>query len=109
MTFGNHFRIVVIISSFFCFCAAGSLMADYCTASSGVSPLKISGYVTTTGGNGIPDVEVEGTNGLGMVLTDANGFYELTAPGTPWSGTITPSKTCWAFNPAFIDYVNGLK
>jgi len=66
----------------------------------------VSGYIKTEGDDGIEGVEVTGTNGMGSTFTDGDGYYELTAPGNPWSGTITPIKQHWGFIPAYIDYVN---
>jgi len=61
--------------------------------------VTISGYVRTADSNGIEDVLITGTNGIGSTMTDVNGYYELTTPTNPWSGQITPSRTYWDFFP----------
>ena len=66
--------------------------------------LKVSGYVKTEDDTAIEGVLMTGTNGAGTDTTDENGFYELTLPTNPWTGTITPSKDCWSFAPASRGY-----
>ncbi|MBW8040175.1 MAG: hypothetical protein FVQ85_09275 [Planctomycetes bacterium] len=70
------------------------------------SPLfvTISGYVKTSGGTGIMGVLVSASTGE-TDTTDVDGYYEWTL-SSPWSGTITPSKTDWTFEPADRAYVN---
>jgi hypothetical protein len=41
------------------------------------------------------------------VISDGNGNYSLTVTYN-WSGTVTPSKTGYSFNPASISYTNVL-
>jgi hypothetical protein len=66
----------------------------------------IVGYVKTSGGEGMEGIRVFGDNFGGSAITDASGYYELTVPDLvpavprPWSGTVTPGKTDWSFNPA---------
>jgi len=66
---------------------------------------KISGYVTDYNGIGVENVTVSADNGGGSDATDATGYYELRVP-LGWSGTVTPSKTDWGFNPANQTYSN---
>ncbi len=64
----------------------------------------ISGTVTNTGGVGIAGVTIS-AGAAGSTSTDPNGKYALTLPYN-WSGTITPSKTGYGFNPASRTYTN---
>lgn len=66
--------------------------------------VTISGYVKTGNGIGIKDVLVSFSTG-GTDTTDVDGYYERTL-SSPWSGTITPSKSGWAFEPADRAYAN---
>ena len=61
--------------------------------------VKFSGYVKTDRGFVIEGVLVESDHGESDT-TDEDGYYELILP-SPWYGTITPSKTLWAFAPAY--------
>jgi hypothetical protein len=74
------------------------------TVAAAQQALMVSGYVKTEGGTAIEEVLMTGTNGAGTDTTDGNGFYELTLPTNPWTGTITPSKACWSFDPASRGY-----
>jgi len=74
------------------------------TVAAAQQALTVSGYVKTEGGTAIEGVLMTGTNGAGTDTTDGNGFYELTLPTNPWTGTITPSKACWSFEPASRGY-----
>ncbi len=68
-------------------------------------PVSISGYIKTAGEVGIPDVSVTVTNGGGTVLTDVNGYYQTTVL-SPWTGSVTPSKSLWSFEPGVMGYVD---
>jgi hypothetical protein len=58
--------------------------------------IKITGSIIDSMDNrGIEGVVI---NGLNSVKTDVNGYYESTVQ-IPWSGTITPNKAGWQFNP----------
>ncbi len=74
------------------------------TVTAAQQPLTVSGYVKTDGNTAIEGVLITGTNGAGTDTTEANGFYELTLPTNPWTGTITPSKAIWSFVPASTGY-----
>jgi len=71
---------------------------------------KISGKVSTSGGDGIDDVNVSANNGGGSNTTDSNGNYELTVP-YDWSGNVTASKagyilgSYWAFEHVTGDQI----
>jgi phage gpG-like protein len=63
----------------------------------------ISGYVRTSGGAGISGVVM---NGLpGNPSTDTNGYYSGTV-NYGWSGTVTPTKAGYSFNPPSKAYSN---
>ncbi len=69
--------------------------------------LVISGRVATTVGEGVPDVTLtaSGTSGIDTTTTDTNGNYNFTF-SYGWSGTVTPSKRGYEFNPPSIPYEN---
>jgi len=63
----------------------------------------ISGNIETSGGSGISGVSVSADNGGGTDTTDSSGFYSLTVPYN-WSGSVTPSKNGYTFNPSSRGY-----
>lgn len=67
-----------------------------------VTTVTISGHVREYNGTPIQDVTV----GLLAFITqtDQSGYYELTLPVNPFTGTITPTKECWEFEPASLTY-----
>ncbi|HLP48524.1 MAG TPA: hypothetical protein VK469_21470, partial [Candidatus Kapabacteria bacterium] len=63
----------------------------------------ISGTVRTADGKALRGVVM---NGLpGNPTTNYSGEYCVTIP-CGWSGTVTPSKSCYSFNPAAKTYTN---
>ena len=65
----------------------------------------ISGSVKTGGGVGIEGVEITFSAGQGTASTDSEGSYShIVVEG--WSGTATPSKTCYTFTPSSLTYTN---
>ncbi|HCA80114.1 MAG TPA: hypothetical protein DEP53_10310 [Bacteroidetes bacterium] len=62
---------------------------------------SISGYVRTSGGVGIGGVVISGLPG--NPGTDSSGYYRGTV-NHGWSGTVTPTKTGYTFNPSSIVY-----
>lgn len=65
----------------------------------------ISGTVRTSGGIGIPGVSIAFSNNGGNTATRVDGAYShLVVNG--WSGTATPSRVGYSFNPPSIDYSN---
>lgn len=66
--------------------------------------VTISGYVKTSSSTGIKDVLMSASSGE-TDTTDVDGYYERTL-SSPWSGTITPSKTDWSFEPAMREYTD---
>ncbi len=68
-------------------------------------PVIISGYVETSNNEAIESVTLTADNGGGSDVTDIDGYYEVTVPYA-WSGTVTPSKGGWSFNPSNQAYSN---
>jgi hypothetical protein len=73
--------------------------------SDGPSPRVISGYIKNACNVAIKDVAVSANNGGGSDITDPNGFYEVVVD-YDWSGTVTPSKTHYTFDPNSLPYTN---
>lgn len=65
----------------------------------------ISGTILDPGVAPVPGVAVDADNGGGSDVTDANGQYSLTVD-YDWSGTVTPTKTDYTFNPTSKPYSN---
>jgi hypothetical protein len=63
-----------------------------------VEPVYISGTINDVTGNAVADIQVEWNNLNRNTVTDAEGYYELTAP-LGWSGTISTSKLDRTFEP----------
>jgi hypothetical protein len=68
-------------------------------------PVSIAGYVKNECNLPIAGVLVAANNGGGQYTTDINGFYTLSMDSN-WSGTITPSKKHYTFEPNRMIYVN---
>jgi len=67
------------------------------------STYTISGYVRTSGGTEIPGVVM---NGLpGTPSTSSSGYYSAEV-SCGWSGTVTPSKASYTFDPTSRSYSN---
>ena len=66
--------------------------------------VSISGKVVDESGMGIPEVTLAGLLG-GPVITDANGAYTAIVT-RGWSGSVTPQKTGYLFNPGVRVYSN---
>lgn len=64
----------------------------------------ISGRVTDNGGTGIPGVTLTLTTG-GSTVTGANGTYSI-AVDYGWSGSVTPSREGFGFEPGSRDYIS---
>jgi len=61
--------------------------------------------VKTGGGVGIEGVEITFSAEQGTATTDSEGNYShIVVEG--WSGTATPSKTCYTFTPSSLTYTN---
>ncbi|MHC4474417.1 MAG: hypothetical protein ACYTEL_02150 [Planctomycetota bacterium] len=65
----------------------------------------IAGHIRTSDGNGVEGVVVTAGSGVADAIADANGYYEL-AVASGWSGTVTPSKPGWGFDPPNRVYSN---
>ena len=68
---------------------------------------RITGYIKNECNVPIGGVLVDANNGGGENITDVNGFYEVWVDSA-WYGTITPSKTHYAFDPNSMSYANVL-
>lgn len=67
----------------------------------------ISGYITTSDGNGVQGIIIDANNGGTSDSTDPNGHYELMVP-SGWSGIVTPNRIHWGFTPESQSYSNVL-
>ena len=67
----------------------------------------ITGYIKNECNVPIEDVVVSADNGGGQGTTDVNGFYEVWVDYN-WSGTVTPSKAHYTFEPNLMSYVDVL-
>jgi len=68
----------------------------------------ITGYIENSCYVPIAGVAVDANNGGGSDTTDVNGFYEVWVDYR-WSGTLTPSKAHYTFDPnnnAYVDVLN---
>lgn len=63
----------------------------------------ISGVIRTPSGNGIGGVTITFSKGGGVATTDNSGYY-IQNVKKDWSGTATPSKAGYTFDPAYVDY-----
>ncbi|MFN8435836.1 MAG: spherulation-specific family 4 protein, partial [Anaerolineales bacterium] len=64
------------------------------------------GQSVISGTTGVSGVVLSYTDGTAKsVTTDANGNYSITVPNG-WSGTVTPTHTCYTFSPASYAYTN---
>ena len=66
---------------------------------------KISGYVRRDNGSAFGSVTVQANNGGGSVVTDSDGYYELTVLYN-WSGVVTPNRVGCTFAPANRSYTD---
>lgn len=64
---------------------------------------EISGYVRTPSGDGIDGVTITFSKGGETATTDGSGYYRQDVK-KDWSGTATPSKAGYNFDPAYLDY-----
>jgi len=79
---------------------------DYLGTATGPAPVTytISGYVRTQAGQGINQVIIKDATAV-LTYTNAQGFYTVSKP-KGWSGTVTPVKQGYKFNPANRSYTN---
>jgi len=64
--------------------------------------VTISGVVTGSDGTPIAGVTMYSVNG--STTTSPNGYYQLTIPYNPWTGSVIPGKDCYTFSPASRPY-----
>ncbi len=83
--------------------SSGQTMSFAATVSS-TSP-AISGTVKNTAGVGIVGVTMSFSAGGGSATTDADGIYTRSVSSS-WSGTVTPAKTGYIFDPSSRTYSN---
>ena len=83
--------------------SSGQTMSFTVSVSS-TSP-AISGIVKNTAGVGIAGVTLSLSVGGGPATTDADGHYSQTV-SSGWSGTVTPAKTGYIFDPSSQTYSN---
>jgi len=67
--------------------------------------LSISGYTLNSCGVPIEDVTVTADNGGSTATSDDAGYYQVQVP-YDWSGTVTPVKADYTFEPADTVYGN---
>jgi hypothetical protein len=70
-----------------------------------VIPKTICGYVLMAEGNAVSGAVVSANNGGGSSTTSDNGYYELQV-SYGWSGSVTPSKTGYQFDPTSRAFTN---
>ena len=68
-------------------------------------PFSISGYIKNGCNVPIKGVEVTASAGGNSDITDVNGFYKVWVDYN-WSGTVTPTKKHYTFNPNWRPYIN---
>jgi lysophospholipase L1-like esterase len=66
---------------------------------------RITGYIRNECNTPIEGASVDANNGSYEDTTDINGFYEVWVD-EGWSGTITPSKKKFTFEPNGVSYVD---
>jgi len=69
--------------------------------------LVISGYIENSCNVPTAGDVVNANNGGGSDVTDANGFYEVWVDYN-WSGTVTPTKNNYSFDPNWTAYTDVL-
>ena len=65
----------------------------------------IYGYILDSNDIPIKDVSLSADNDGSSDRTDANGYYEIPVP-SGWSGTVTPTKPEYTFDPNSKSYTN---
>ena len=71
----------------------------------GAQDNMISGYVKTSGAIGINGVNMTFSNNGGSTTTNNDGYYNKVV-SYGWSGTVTPSKEDYIFDPPSRSYTN---
>jgi hypothetical protein len=78
---------------------------DVTVTQAGRPDLTISGSVKTSESTGVSGVLITFSNSGGTATSDSSGNYSVTVP-INYSGTATPSKTGYTFDPASKTYSN---
>ena len=65
----------------------------------------ISGHIRNSTGSGINGVTLSFSNNVGSTITESSGYYIRGIPNG-WSGTATPSKGGYSFDPKSRSYNN---
>ena len=81
---------------------ASGLTMSFAVTMPSTSP-AISGLVKTPAGQGIAGVTMTFSGGVGSTTTDADGIYTQSV-SSGWSGTVTPTKTGYIFDPLSQSY-----
>jgi endoglucanase len=68
-------------------------------------PVSVMGFIKNDCNVPISGVLVTATSGGGQYTTNADGFYKLSMDSN-WSGTVTPAKKNYTFEPNIMTYVN---
>ncbi len=63
----------------------------------------LSGFVRTSDGTPLPDVDISAPNAVRSETTDSTGYYSISVPNS-FTGEVTPSKIGYVFEPAYISY-----
>jgi len=99
--FGNSPWVEIKVSG-------GSTATAGASPTAGPTPTAGAGTFTISGNAGAPEVILSYTDGVVKNVTaDSTGQYSITVPAG-WSGTVTPHKGSYAFNPTEVTYTNVL-
>lgn len=85
---------------------SNTIVSDYSTEVSATTlSTSISGSVTTSGAQGVENVNIDFSNGGGSASTNSSGNYNNNVTNG-WTGTATPSLAGYTFAPANRSYSN---
>ena len=65
----------------------------------------ISGHVRNSTSSGINGVTLSFSNHVGSTITESSGYYIQGIPNS-WSGTVTPTRDGYSFDPKSRSYSN---
>jgi hypothetical protein len=84
-----------------------NVIADYADQNytGHIYEFKISGWVRNIYESAVEGVLVDANSGGSEATTDSSGYYEVWVDAG-WSGTVTPSKTNYAFDPVLMSYAD---
>jgi lysophospholipase L1-like esterase len=66
---------------------------------------KITGWIRNICESAVEGVLVDANNGGGEATTDSSGYYEVWVDAG-WSGTVTPARTNYVFDPILMSYAD---